>query len=228
MKLGAHPELDALCGEYLVGTMRGAARRRFERALAQESAVARRLQYWEQVAAVNYSERFFVAPSAAVWKRIQRDLALRRFSPPWYSRIELWRIWAVSASLALILMLAWPYLNRPAPVTYLTVAVMQGKAPDAQVTVELSGDRRTLRLRPARPVLASASQSFELWLIPAGGAAPQSLGVLGALDSEIRLSPELGIRLAPGAKLAVSVEPAGGSPTGGPTGPVIVIGDVRT
>jgi anti-sigma-K factor RskA len=30
-----------------------------------------------------------------------------------------------------------------------------------------------------------------------------------------------------GAKLAVSVEPAGGSPTGAPTGPVILVGEIR-
>ena len=34
MNLGSHAELDALCAEYLLGTLRGAARKRFERALA--------------------------------------------------------------------------------------------------------------------------------------------------------------------------------------------------
>jgi hypothetical protein len=36
--------------------------------------------------------------------------------------------------------------------------------------------------------------------------------------------PKIGARLAAGARLAVSVEPAGGSPTGAPTGPVILVG----
>ncbi len=35
-------------------------------------------------------------------------------------------------------------------------------------------------------------------------------------------------KLRTGAKLAVSVEPAGGSLTGGPTGPVILVGEVNT
>ena len=39
----ARPVLDALCGEYLVGTLRGAARRRFERALREEPLVGGRL-----------------------------------------------------------------------------------------------------------------------------------------------------------------------------------------
>ncbi|WP_287200988.1 anti-sigma factor, partial [Mesorhizobium sp.] len=34
-------------------------------------------------------------------------------------------------------------------------------------------------------------------------------------------------KLAQGAVLAVSVEPAGGSPTGQPTGPVVAAGDLK-
>jgi len=225
VKLGAHPKLDALCGEFLIGTLRGAARRRFERALAREPAVSRRLQYWEQLIAVEYSEKFLAKPSAATWQRIKRDLALHRFAAPWYAKVWLWRIWAAAATAALVLVLGLPYVNRPAPVGYSTLALMQGKAPEAQVTVELSDDRRALRLLAARPVQAAPSQSFELWLIPPGGA-PKSLAVIGTLDSQIELRGALAQPLARGSKLAVSVEPAGGSPTGGPTGPVIVIGDV--
>ena len=47
MKLATDPRLDALCGEYLLGTLRGSARRRFERALEEEPQVALRLRYWE-------------------------------------------------------------------------------------------------------------------------------------------------------------------------------------
>lgn len=227
MKLGAHPKLDALCGEYVLGTLRGAARKRFERAVAQEPAVARRLQYWEQLIAVKYSEKFIVKPSAAIWQRIRRDLALQRFAPPWYSRMSLWRIWAAAATVALVVALVLPRVPPLPPAQFTTVAVMQGKAAEAQVTVELSSDGSTLRLRSARPVQASPSQSFELWLIPPGGAAPQSLAVVGTLDSRIRIGSAVADRLVRGTKLAVSVEPAGGSPTGGPTGPVIVIGDVQ-
>jgi anti-sigma-K factor RskA len=75
-------------------------------------------------------------------------------------------------------------------------------------------------------VLASPAQSFELWLIPAEGGQPLSLAVVGDLDARIELKASQALRLARGAKLAISVEPAGGSPTGAPTGPVILIGDV--
>ena len=44
--------VDALCGEYLVGTLRGAARKRFERALREEPLVAQRLRHWQAIGLV--------------------------------------------------------------------------------------------------------------------------------------------------------------------------------
>ena len=85
-----------------------------------------------------------------------------------------------------------------------------------------------LELRAARPLIAGPAQSYELWLLPAEGGAPISLAVLGALDARFQLAASHAQRLRAGGKLAVSVEPAGGSPTGAPTGPVILVGDLVT
>jgi len=227
VRLGEHPQLDALCGEYVVGTLRGAARRRFERALSQEPIVARRLQHWQRSLGAGYSDDVAVQPSPAVWQRIRRDLELKRFEPPWHARLWLWRIWASVATAALVLVLALPLVRQTTrPTAYSTLAVLTGKAPEARVTADLSADRRSLRLLAERPVLASRAQSFELWLIPAEGGRPLSLAVVGDLDARIELKASQTARLSRGAKLAISVEPAGGSPTGAPTGPVILIGDV--
>ena len=229
MRLGRHPALDALCGEYLVGTLRGAARRRFERALAEEPLVAQRLNYWEQTAAVNYSDKVAMQPSPDLWRRVERDLELHRFVPPWYARLGLWRIWAVTATLALVVAVVVPNLHLgAAPPQFATVAVLSGKAPESTVTAELARSSHRLRLHASRPAQASTSQSFELWLLPADGAAPVPLAVIGALDSEIDLGTAQVGRLAAGAKLAISVEPAGGSPTGAPTGPVILVGAITS
>jgi anti-sigma-K factor RskA len=72
----------------------------------------------------------------------------------------------------------------------------------------------------------SAGRSPELWLIPHGGK-PIAVGVISATAPIIiRLAPALLSRLGPTAVLAVSAEPAGGSPTGQPTGPVIGQGTI--
>ena len=85
MRLSGSPLLDALCGEYLVGTLRGAARRRFERARREEPLVAQRLEYWESVIAPRYTKMIEVQPSTAVWNRLERELSLSRYRAPWYN-----------------------------------------------------------------------------------------------------------------------------------------------
>jgi anti-sigma-K factor RskA len=66
-------------------------------------------------------------------------------------------------------------------------------------------------------------------MIPAGGK-PHPMGMMPVgKPMHVRLPAELAQALAEGVTLAVSVEPAAGSPTGLPTGPVIAAGKlVRT
>jgi len=66
-----------------------------------------------------------------------------------------------------------------------------------------------------------AANSYELWMLPEG-RAPVSLGLLpGTGNAALPLDAEALAVLAQTMTLAVSLEPAGGSPTGAPTGPVL-------
>ena len=87
-------------------------------------------------------------------------------------------------------------------------------------------DRKQIVVVPAASANIAADRSTQLWLIPAG-RAPMSVGVFkpGAV-TVLPLSATLLAQLGPTAALAVSVEPAGGSPTGQPTGPVIAKGAI--
>jgi anti-sigma-K factor RskA len=72
-----------------------------------------------------------------------------------------------------------------------------------------------------------AGKSLELWMLP-DGSAPKSLGVIPGSGVGRVLLPALpDIALARVPALAVSLEPAGGSPTGAPTGPVLYTGKVE-
>jgi anti-sigma-K factor RskA len=65
---------------------------------------------------------------------------------------------------------------------------------------------------------------LELWAVPAQGA-PRSLGLIQANATTTLIRSQL---LANTAAFAVSVEPAGGSPTGAPTGPIVSVGKLQT
>jgi anti-sigma-K factor RskA len=62
---------------------------------------------------------------------------------------------------------------------------------------------------------AEAGRDYELWAI-GGDGVPRSLGLLRGAQTV--LTSDL---LVPGVTLAVSLEPLGGSPAAGPTGPVL-------
>lgn len=227
MKLAHNNRLDAIIGEYLLGTLRGAARKRFERALSEEAFVSLRLKRIEEIFAPRYSKMIEVEPSPQTWTRLERELDLARYRTPWYRRLGLWRGFAAASTAALLLTIAVPFMrsvpHEPAPVA---IARLEGKTESARVTAAFAVDRVTLELKAARPIVAGPQQSYELWLIPQEGGPPISLAVLGTLDARFVVPESHRSRVRTGAKLAVSVEPAGGSPTGGPTGPVILIGEI--
>ena len=226
MRIGESAALDALCGEYLLGTLRGRARRRFERALREEPRVATRLAYWQRAYVPKPSTMIELQPPARVWKQLERELQLSRYRTPWHRRLGVWRAFAVAATAAVALGIGFEVLRPVETGPAVQIAELEGKADVARVIARLSRDGRTLELKPARAVIAGQNQSYELWLLPAEGGPPVSLAVLGSLEARFPVPSAQVERLRAGGKLAVSVEPAGGSPTGAPTGPVILVGSI--
>jgi anti-sigma-K factor RskA len=104
------------------------------------------------------------------------------------------------------------------------VAVLQQQpiAPAFLLTVDTQ--QRTVTVRRV-----SAGQengrSYELWLMNGRSAPPRSLGVVGNDEFTQRPLPaNIDLDALRSATFAVSLEPAGGSPSGAPTGPVLFTG----
>ena len=80
-----------------------------------------------------------------------------------------------------------------------------------------------LRFIPVRAPAIPAGRDLQLWSLPAGATVPQSLGVLPPGGTVLPAG-----RVPSGAgQLLVSLEPAGGSTTGLPTGPVVLAGQLQ-
>ena len=84
-----------------------------------------------------------------------------------------------------------------------------------------------LRVRATTAQSPGEDRDFELWAVPKEGP-PRSLGLVsGTSDTLLTLDTRLDRSVLGAQVLAISVEPKGGSPTGGPTGEVRFAGPMQ-
>jgi anti-sigma-K factor RskA len=215
-----HPELrERLAAEYALGTLRGLARRRFERLLAGDQTLRDLVQAWELRLNLLAESARAEAPPARVWQRVEQRLgpAPTREGPfaRWWNSLGFWRgagLLAMAATAALVLYIA--AAPAPTPGTrYVAVLIDAEKKPI--LVARFDAATRELSVRDLRPVVADPAHSRELWIVPAGGA-PKSLGLVQDNQTKtVTLSADQAAAVET-AILAISLEQPGGSTTGAP------------
>jgi len=214
-------DIDALAGEYVLGTLDDTERRAAEARLSSDASFRAAVAAWEQrlqpltdtAVPVNPSRDLFAEIMARLADDIGRGdgsevVMLRR-------RVTRWRYVAAITTAAAAVLLVVALNGKPAPEKYVATLTPQGGAPGFVLTVDTAKHTLTVsRVADAAP----AGKSYELWAIEPG-AKPKSLGVVQQASYERPLD-------LPADKLvlAVSLEPEGGSPTSAPTGPVVFSG----
>jgi anti-sigma-K factor RskA len=173
-----------------------------------------------------------VAPPAALWERIEAEIAPAAATAKapsmlaqlWNS-LGFWRGMAIGVTAAasiILVQLAHPVAPAVAPPGRILVATLAGDDGKALISAAYDPSRAAVVLAPAaHPDMAGKSP--ELWVID--GGKPRSLGVVD-MDAPTTHGVDSNrfAGLKPGAVLAISIEPQGGSPTGQPTGPVVATG----
>lgn len=231
-----------LAAEYVLGTLHGAARRRFERLLQKDRALERERRYWEHRFGGLPAGARPVVPREIVWAEIDRRINAGKAAalPPARSIVDdpgplnFWRGWALAASIvtAALGYGLWLQLQQgpqviekvqavrvevAQPMPY--VAMLQSSAP-AQWVVMYVPKNQMLKVTSAGAFpMDAATQSLQLWVLDDAGQ-PHPMGMLpeGGGSTEMPM-PDMEMPQKP--VIAVSVEPKGGSPTGLPTGPVV-------
>jgi anti-sigma-K factor RskA len=226
----SRPELvDRLAAEYVLGTLRGRARARFENLLGAHPALREAVAQWEQRLSPLSDKVAPVEPSPAVWRQVEQRLfgkaeAVR--TPGLWQRLALWRGLAGVASAATLAMFIVASRVPPpqAPIVVVLSANPQAaQALNASFVASVTADGRALVLRPLNDLTITPDRALELWAVPAQGA-PRSLGLVQGSGATTVLRTQL---LRDTAAFAVSVEPAGGSTTGAPTGPIVSLGKLQ-
>lgn len=224
--------LDALAAQYALGTLPARARRRLAAIARRDATVAAAMQEWEWRLASLAEAVPGIAPAPRVWARIALRLGLETAAgqtPPrsWWASVSLWRGLALAGfalAFALGVTLLAPAPERP---DERIVVLLAGQ--DAKPVVLVSADRggRFLTVKAVGPMNVPADRSLELWALPEG-RNPRPLGLVPATGvARLPLSAPADAALQDTPALAVSLEPAGGSPTGAPTGPVLYTGGVQ-
>ena len=220
-----HPRrADRLAAEYAAGLLRGRARARFEALLPSHPALRTALRQWQErlmpLAAVIPPQ----APPPRVWQRIEAALFAGRSAgagapQPWWRRLALWQGLTAAGATAVVALAAL-LANPPAQTPFVVVLSSAGANPAPAFVASFNADGRSVVTRPLTPVAVQAERSLELWALPARGA-PLSLGLISPRGASV-------VQRARVARdtdaLAVTLEPAGGSPSGAPTGPVVYSG----
>ena len=220
-----NPEIvDRLASEYVLGTLRGPARRRFERWRASTPLVDERCRFWEERLMRLAQGLTPLQPPAHVWPAIQRRLNLTAAGPG-LRRI---RTFALAASVVLVMGLAGLlYWRSVQTVRATVVSTISAKSGEHVWELEVFGNLDRLVAHAAKLPARPAGSDYELWALPKG-RAPVSLGVLPAEGATTRiLTPIQKEALASSSQVAVSIEPHGGSPTGQPTGDIVFTAPLR-
>jgi anti-sigma-K factor RskA len=220
----SRPELaDRLAAEYVAGTLRGAARQRFEGLLPAHPTLRGAVRAWQ--------DRLIPLTLAIAPQPPSANAQQAKASAVSWRQLAFWRGLAglaTAAAVVLAVVLAVPQPAQPPIVVVLGPAVPPagGGAAPASFVASISPDGRSMVTRPIANVRLEPNRALELWAVPKArpgqpAEAPRSLGLVSPDGATV---VQRGKVFDGVDALALSLEPSGGSPTGKPTGPVLYVG----
>lgn len=224
----ADPRDIASAGEYVLGTLPLAERQAFERRMKADPALAAEVDHWQDHFAALADEVTPVAPGPDVWSGLEERLFTDPAPAAPSGVAPFWRWLGLGGSLAAAALAAviWLGPQRNAvedPSLWVSDMVSEdGSVRLAALYDEDSGEMR-VSVGGEAP---GDGRDWELWLIQ-GDRAPISLGVMPQQGSAAMPIPDELRDLVAEATLAITDEPAGGSPQGVATGPVVAAAKLR-
>lgn len=213
---------DALAADYVLGLLQGRALVRFERRLRDDADLERSVwalrEGLDPMLEARPSE-----PSPEVWRRIEGELGWTsgQRSWSWFQRVSL-----AAAVCALVAVIGLVVHVQTQPVTRSArmLAALHNADQHQVLRVNLTADGHGVTVVALQKLAVPRDRSLELWALPKKGA-PIAVGLLNPQSGRIQ-HYALPVSVTELGGFAVSVEPPGGSPQPGPTGPIIYQGAV--
>ena len=214
---------NALAAEYVLGTLRGPARQRFQKLMMQHSQISDATHIWEQHLNSLGQKIPPVTPDESVWQRIEHQLGFVDEPikanvvtiKPAKPKSIIWQSIASLASAAALVLAVLLFSVEPTPAPDAQqLALVNNAESELLWALEISQD--SIDVQATKQFIAKADADYELWIVAADGRPPISLGLLPKTGTVRLNKPQLFDQIEIAA-LAVSLEPLGGSPNGSPT-----------
>lgn len=228
---------DALAAEYALGSLKGAARKRFEMLANKRPDWQLATNWWLARLHLLADMLPAITPRKQVWQAIERRLFGTKAS------VSRWASWwptlalsssGIAAALALFIVINEPQVievpveiaskEAPAPVALLADA--EHKAAWMLTLAKDNSGQPELRMATMSGVKPRSDKSYELWILPPDKSAPISVGLMPQQGKHHRVVSEQVATLLLEGSLAVTLEPVGGAPKGIATGPVLYQGQL--
>jgi anti-sigma-K factor RskA len=225
-------DLEVLAAEYAVGTLEGADLRRAEQLETRDNLFREAVIGWRLRLAALDETTSPLTPTPGLWSRIEATIEapqLRQtpkrppvFAHLWQS-LDFWRPLGLAGGLAgLVLAAVLAITIARGPLSPVYVAVLNTSEGRAAAVVNVYSNG-TVTLIPLEDIAVPQGRIIEVWTLQSREQGPVSIG---RIDRARTLKLDLKNLGKPETNhlFELTLEPPGGSPTGKPTGPILMKG----
>jgi anti-sigma-K factor RskA len=220
-------DIDGLAAEYVLGTLEASERTAVAARRQREGDLDAGIGAWERRLSPLAEAVPPLEPPRDLFAKIEARLAEAGGAGQvieLQQRVRRWRNLAAAASAVaacLLVVIGVRELVRPqAPSSYVAVFQKDDVSPAFLLSVDLQTRTLSIRMVAAE---RQPGKSYQLWIATEqSGGVPQSLGLIEDRSDITRtVLTSYDPSVVQTATFGVSLEPAGGSPTGRPTGPAL-------
>jgi len=236
------PEVyERLAGEYVLGTLRGGALRRFERLMHERPYIRYAVDTWEDRLNPLAESLLDVAPDPRVWKAISKRIKTSSRSHENESELQgvtgkgtgiwqslgLWQAATVLMSVLLAVVVLMPQQKNNSIPMPSYVAVLESDSKTPMMVTMGDSTKRVVSVRIMEMPEIGEDQDIQLWAMRGQNESPLPVGILQKDNMETQLSfskPQWQKNIKGAKMFAVSFEPKGGSLSGQPSGKMMYKG----
>jgi anti-sigma-K factor RskA len=228
MKWYQHPSvIDRLAASYVLGTLQGGARRRFESVMYSQPAVAAAVASWTEQMSPLLTTLTSIAPSQALWTSISSKAGIEQ--PIAVPKASWWQQWlapifaplpagalALGVALGVVTPALWQaqtLSQRQAVLPESYVGVLATPEGKTGLTISSLRQGKIVELQQTKVVTLPAEKILYLWRIDKAGQVTPVAAIPNEKWGGITLAEPAEAVFFSAVELAVSMEPAGSTPT---------------